>query len=232
MAKPLQSMKEFGSNLLPKRGGDERREESRKKILKAASELFIEKGYGKTTMRQIAMKSGMLIGSVYNVFPGKEDILRALTVTSLGLALDQYEKYVSGEDNIIVAVAFPMALELYSVNKDPRAAEILHEAHKSWLVMGALSERTSEWISGKIKQYGMPHHGDFEDRTLALLGALGALISKKHFMGGGDYKSDLKKGLEMFCALFMIPAYDLDGVVDRMDVILSENEIAIGDFFV
>jgi AcrR family transcriptional regulator len=47
----------------------------RRQIADAAVRLFIEKGFHKTTTRQIAGASGFSIGSLYEYFASKEDIL-------------------------------------------------------------------------------------------------------------------------------------------------------------
>ena len=50
-------------------------ERRRRQIAAAAVKLFIEKGFHKTTTRQIAGASGFSIGSLYEYFASKEDIL-------------------------------------------------------------------------------------------------------------------------------------------------------------
>lgn len=47
-------------------------------ICRAAEELFAEKGYHKTSIRDIAKKSGISIGSLYDYIRNKEDILYLL----------------------------------------------------------------------------------------------------------------------------------------------------------
>jgi AcrR family transcriptional regulator len=47
----------------------------RHQIADAAVQLFVEKGFHKTTTRQIARASGFSIGSLYEYFTSKEDIL-------------------------------------------------------------------------------------------------------------------------------------------------------------
>jgi AcrR family transcriptional regulator len=47
----------------------------RRQIADAAVQLFIEKGFHKTTTRQIASAAGFSIGSLYEYFASKEDIL-------------------------------------------------------------------------------------------------------------------------------------------------------------
>jgi len=53
--------------------GDEPLERARI-ILNAAAELFSEKGYDRTSIRDIARKAGLLPGSVYHHFPSKDEI--------------------------------------------------------------------------------------------------------------------------------------------------------------
>lgn len=56
----------------------ERSERSRSAILDAALELFSHRGYGATSMRDIAGKAGVSTGSVYHHFQDKEAIFQAL----------------------------------------------------------------------------------------------------------------------------------------------------------
>lgn len=46
-----------------------------RRILEAATALFYEKGYHGTTMREVAAAVGIKAGSLYNHYPGKEDLL-------------------------------------------------------------------------------------------------------------------------------------------------------------
>ena len=52
--------------------------ERRQRFLECAIDLFIEKGYFNTSVREIIVKSGFGTGTFYNYFIDKEDILKAL----------------------------------------------------------------------------------------------------------------------------------------------------------
>jgi len=58
----------------PKTRSNNRRE----KIFDAAAELFVEKGFGGTSIRDIAKATDMLPGSLYYHFSSKEDLLTAV----------------------------------------------------------------------------------------------------------------------------------------------------------
>ncbi len=53
-----------------------RGEQTRHEILQAANALFIQQGYHGTSMRQIAKKTHMALGSLYNYFESKEIVFR------------------------------------------------------------------------------------------------------------------------------------------------------------
>jgi AcrR family transcriptional regulator len=53
-------------------------ERTNRAILEAAYGLFIEQGYAATSMRQIAEKSGLALGGIYNHFASKERVFAAI----------------------------------------------------------------------------------------------------------------------------------------------------------
>lgn len=46
----------------------------RQELLKAAEELFLRKGFQKTSMREIAEVAQVGLGNIYNYFSGKDDL--------------------------------------------------------------------------------------------------------------------------------------------------------------
>lgn len=85
----------------------ERSERSREQILTSALKLFSHRGYGATSVRDIAEDAGLSKGNVYHHFPDKETIFRGL--------LDQYFQALSDPEHpFIHALAhgtFPENLE-------------------------------------------------------------------------------------------------------------------------
>lgn len=55
-----------------------KRERTRQSILDATYSLIIEQGYAATSMRQIAERSGLALGGIYNHFPSKGDVFRTI----------------------------------------------------------------------------------------------------------------------------------------------------------
>ena len=51
---------------------------TRERIVRAAMELFGEKGYQSTSVNDVLARAGVNTGSVYHFFPGKQDVLLAV----------------------------------------------------------------------------------------------------------------------------------------------------------
>lgn len=85
----------------------ERSERSRAGILDAALKLFAHRGFGATSVRDIAEAAGVSKGNVYHHFPDKESIFRAL--------LDRYFETMSTPDfpfnQALASGTFPENLE-------------------------------------------------------------------------------------------------------------------------
>jgi AcrR family transcriptional regulator len=64
---------------MPKKS-PESQQNTREAIIKAALELFLEQGYSATSMRQIALQSGLVVGGIYNHFRSKEEIYKAVLI--------------------------------------------------------------------------------------------------------------------------------------------------------
>ena len=86
---------------------EERSEKSRQQILDAALKLFSHRGYGATSVRDIAEEAGLSKGNVYHHFPDKETIFRAL--------IDRYFEAMSAPDfpfnRALATGTFPENLE-------------------------------------------------------------------------------------------------------------------------
>ncbi len=92
----------------------ERTAEIRKKVLMAATQLFIEKGYENTTVRDISKLAGVPTNTIFYEMKTKEDILCALLNYFLdgvfGLANSYSKKYT--DDEMLQYVVY-VCLQLY-----------------------------------------------------------------------------------------------------------------------
>lgn len=71
---------------------EQKQEKKREDILRAAADVFIEKGYFRTTMEDIAAKLLMTKGSVYYYFKDKQDLLFQSQVLLLNRGLEKLQE--------------------------------------------------------------------------------------------------------------------------------------------
>lgn len=61
----------------------ERAQETRRKIVAAAGELFLEQGYGATNLQDVANRAGVAVQTIYFVFGNKRTLLKELVDTTI-----------------------------------------------------------------------------------------------------------------------------------------------------
>lgn len=73
------------------------RDESRAKIIAAGLRLFSAQGYERTSVRMIAEEAGVAQGLLYSHFAGKDDLLRAIFVRSVGDVRESFALAAAGD---------------------------------------------------------------------------------------------------------------------------------------
>lgn len=61
-----------------RRSQAERREETQKRLLDAARELFVERGFARTGLPELVLKAGVTRGALYHHYRNREDLFRAV----------------------------------------------------------------------------------------------------------------------------------------------------------
>ena len=121
------------------------REERRDAIAQAAAEIFVHKGFGQTTVQEIATRAGIGKGTIYEYFPSKEAIIHHLfsymnRMMALQMGLDQpprgtppqqlqalldaFEQMLTSPDNAQVRLIFHLWAEAL---REQEAENIVHQ---------------------------------------------------------------------------------------------------------
>jgi len=69
-----------------------KKEATKRKILEVSLQLFQKQGFGRTTMRDVARKCGIALGTTYNYFPTKEHIALYFFESALETVMERYRK--------------------------------------------------------------------------------------------------------------------------------------------
>ena len=130
-----------------------RAEDTRRKIYEAAMELFREKGFEETTMRDIAAKAGVALGGAYYYFTSKDAIVlefyREMQESSNPLVLGALEGKKKLGDRIRCIVE--LRLQLLEPNRKFCAALFRH-APDSADPLSPFSEESRQMRDGAIEQ--------------------------------------------------------------------------------
>lgn len=67
--------------------------DTKKEILLHAKDEFLEKGFVKASMRNIAKKTGITTGAIYGIFQNKESMFDAIVENIAKFMIDKYENF-------------------------------------------------------------------------------------------------------------------------------------------
>jgi len=71
---------------------DEQKQATRERVLEAARDLFNEIGYDETTIRAIAERAGVSVGSVFTTFASKAEVLSHVMERRLGDLYSEFDR--------------------------------------------------------------------------------------------------------------------------------------------
>ena len=76
---------------------ERKKQRTRQAIVEAATRLFAERGYGDTTLAEVADEAEVALSTIFNYFPGKPDIVFAMTDTVIESARARVVERPEGE---------------------------------------------------------------------------------------------------------------------------------------
>ena len=99
--------------------------ETRNLILKTAKELFLDRGYEKTTMRDIAKKAGLGTGTAFTHFPDKISLLAATLYNDIEEALSQAFESMPSNSSIVEMLVHSVRTIYEHFAKTPQLSKTL-----------------------------------------------------------------------------------------------------------
>ncbi len=134
----------------PKTGavrGRQAAEETRRIILDAAYSLFEEKGYDGTTMRELASRAGVALGTIFRHFQDKQSLLVAAFDDDLGAVIGDAFKSMPQSGIIDQLLHITRRIYEFYAASPPLSRNLLIGAY-------SLSGEASEKIQAQILEFG------------------------------------------------------------------------------
>ncbi len=100
------------------------REDIRKNIIIAATKLFAEQGYQKTTITDISKEVGLVESAIYEYFQGKEDLLFSIPYDSALESIEELEEQLYGIEGSFNKLRKFYWWYLRMIEKNPQTAVV------------------------------------------------------------------------------------------------------------
>lgn len=209
----------------------EKTDELRKRIMEEALKLFIEQGYEKTTTRQIIQKSGILNGSLYNIYKGKDDIFVGIVNRALTEAVALMDECLGPAPAPEQAICFPTCIQIYASARSPRIAELLAVAHEKWSICRNAIVFYKQWLDdNKTNWTSILDDPNLDLRIAAFSGSLGSMMKMMAEEPGAVSEHDCMKVMcEMNLSMFNMRCEDIDAFVEHITHEFESREIVICD---
>jgi AcrR family transcriptional regulator len=172
------------------------RTETRERILEAAREMFVERGYEATTMRAIADRIEYTPTAIYHHFRNKEALLAELCAADfralaaafqrIGRIGDPIERLRrSGQTYVEFGLQHPMQYQLmFMTRKPPEVISELHSADPSEDAFEFLRQTCADAIAaGRLR----PEYQDPEEVALMAWSALHGFLSLRIVKSDDDW---------------------------------------------
>ena len=101
------------------------KEDTRKRITRAATKLFAENGYQQTTIAEIAKMVGLAEGSIYEHFRGKEDILLTIPDVWVNRAIEELDLQLLGIQGAINKLRKFLWWYMHYIEGEPLTAKVV-----------------------------------------------------------------------------------------------------------
>ena len=111
----------------PRRTQQERRAETRRRIVEAAGRVFAERGYHAATLDAVAERAGLSKGSIYYTFGSKHELFASLLRERIDQRLGEIRRALDDADGDAPLPAGPTAIFLDAVTNDRRWGPLFFE---------------------------------------------------------------------------------------------------------
>lgn len=206
---------------------EEKRDIARGEIMQVSLELFLQKGYEKTTTRDIITQAGILNGSLYNRFKNKEEILINIVKEATEEILSGSMDILKKENNFLEAAIFPGAVQLYVSTISPNIASLIYEVHCKQDAVRVFSDVFKGWFEEFLTEYGypLPDEHNVEMSLAALIGSVGAMVGC--YAHGSKYscREAIKIYTLLVASTIHMPIINIDGVVDKIMALFESQDL-------
>lgn len=194
----------------------------KQRIISACVQMFIEKGYKKTTMLDIIKEADVSAGTFQNIFKTKDGVLKELVDVMFSMQFKIANEIPSNQKNKIMLYAIETSIQLALVELNENLREIYVEAYNHPNISEYINELTMKEL---INIFGdsLPdaEESDFYEIEIGTSGIMRNFMIKpcdKYF----TLKRKLKRFLSMSLSIFKVKNEIQNQIIEQilsMDII-------------
>lgn len=140
---------------------------TRERLIDAAIELFAERGYAASTVRDLARSTGMTTGSIYGNFDNKAVLLAAAIEARLDRDLEYFPDSTVAPESSLALIEFHFA----------RFA--LRARLRALLIEGAAAARSDADVQDRLRVVALDHEGRWVSEFTSRLGTINPAITEE-----------------------------------------------------
>ncbi len=206
---------------------EEKRDLARNEIMQVSLELFLQKGYDKTTTRDIITQAGILNGSLYNRFKNKDEILISIVKNATEKVLAATMDILKKHNNFLEAAIFPGAIQLYVSTISPNVANLIYEVHCKRDAVKVFSAISKRWFEEFLTEYGykLPKDYDLDMSLAALIGSVGTMVGCYVDGSTCPCREAIKIHALQVASVFNMPAINIDSIIDNITAVFDTEDL-------
>lgn len=205
--------------------------EIQRSVLEVSRNLFLNKGYSKTTIKEITQAAGITTGSLYHFFKGKEDILRHLTQEIFASAASLSDFVLKEDADPCRRFSLEVGLQFYFIHKYKPIAELYLAAHES-AEIAALMARSAQDRNQKLFQARCPDFttDDHHAVALAIKGIIHSYIQESVYNTQSISTELMFRAIEMSLALYRIPEKEIEKAIQATHALIQKAVVKLYGF--
>lgn len=207
------------------------KKELKRRVLDVSRDLFLEKGYTKTTINEITKNAGITTGSLYHFFKGKDDILLQLTQEVFELAAAMSDGMLGQKAAPSLRFSLEIGTQLYFIVKYRAIAELYLAAHES-ADIARMIVQSAQTRNQNLFQKSCPDFSpdDYYATALAVKGIFHSFIQEAVHNEQGVSLPLVFRAIEVMLTIFRIPGTQIKKAIQKTHALIRNKRIKLSHF--
>lgn len=202
----------------------------RKNILEVAAKIFSEKGYIETSIKNITDEANVAVGTFYNYFNDKEEVLEQIYEEISNMSLKAASEVSMNKDDSIsqkFTLAMAYVINIYAKNKNlskilfVRSMGINEEFEKKrWEIL----DRTNVYLRQMLEHLKKQHSLNINDVNVTSILLTQSIFGVITYWLNEKLNSDLKDIIFSLCT-YHLKALNIDFTYEEINKYINQMEI-------